>query len=113
MAKQVITTLVDDLDGGKADETIRFGLEGTEYQIDLSGKNGVKLRKALEPYVNAATKLGRGSLSRTNSRAGRRANSRDENAAIRAWAGANGHEVSDRGRIPTSVIRAYRESRRA
>jgi hypothetical protein len=112
MAKQVITTLIDDLDGGKADETIRFGLEGAEYQIDLSGKNGLKLRKALEPYVNAATKIGRGGISRTASRTGRPASSRDENAAIRAWATANGHEVSDRGRIPASVISAYQASRR-
>jgi hypothetical protein len=112
MAKQVITKLVDDLDGGKAEETIRFGLEGTEYQIDLSGKNGLKLRKTLEPYVNAATKLGRGGISRTTSRASRQASSRYENASIRAWAVANGHEVSDRGRIPAAVISAYRASRR-
>jgi hypothetical protein len=112
MARQVITTLIDDLDGGKADETIRFGLDGAEYQIDLSSKNGLRLRKALAPYLKAATKVGRGGIIRTTSRAGRPASSRDENAAIRAWAAANGHEVSDRGRIPASVISAYRASRR-
>jgi hypothetical protein len=107
MAKRVVTTLIDDLDGGRADETVRFGFEGAEYEIDLSGKNGLKLRKALEPYLSAATKVGRAN-GRVTGRGVRPGGSRDENAAIRAWALANGHEVSERGRIPTAVIAAYR-----
>jgi hypothetical protein len=107
MAKQVITTLIDDLDGGRAAETVRFGFEGIEYEIDLSGKNGLKFRKALEPYVTAATRIGRG--ARVPSRAARSASSRTENAAIRSWAAANGHDVSERGRIPAAVIAAYRK----
>jgi hypothetical protein len=111
MAKQVVTTLVDDMDGSVAEETVRFGLEGVEYEIDLSGKNGLKFRKALEPYVAVATKAGRGGLNRQTQRTTRSTTSRDENAAIRAWAQANGHDVSERGRIPTTVIAAYRERR--
>jgi hypothetical protein len=108
MAKKVVTTLIDDLDGGRADETVRFGFEGAEYEIDLSGKNGLKLRKALEPYLNAATKIGRAGNGRVAGRGVRAGGSRDENAAIRAWAQQNGHDVSERGRIPTAVIAAYR-----
>ena len=111
MAKKVVTTLIDDLDGGRADETVRFGFEGAEYEIDLSGKNGLKLRKALEPYLSAATKVGRTGNGRVVGRAVRAGGSRDENAAIRAWAQQNGHEVSERGRIPTAVIEAYRGRR--
>jgi Lsr2 len=107
MAKKVVTTLIDDLDGGRADETVRFGFEGAEYEIDLSGKNGLKLRKALEPYLSAATKVGR-TNGRVAGRGVRAGGSRDENAAIRAWAQENGHDVSERGRIPTAVIAAYR-----
>ena len=109
MAKQVITTLVDDLDGGKADETVRFGFDGAEYEIDLSGKNGLRLRKALEPYVAVATKVGRGGVARGGGRAGGAASSRVDNSAIRAWAQQNGYDVSERGRIPAAVIEAYQK----
>ena len=59
MAKQVITLLTDDLDGGEADRTVEFGLDGVNYTIDLSEKNAGKLRKALDPYLNVATRVGR------------------------------------------------------
>src|SRR4030095_12686890 len=69
MAKQVITLLTDDLDGGEADRTVEFGLDGVNYTIDLSEKNTAKLRKALDPYLNVATRVGRSS---SDSRAARR-----------------------------------------
>src|SRR4051794_11972860 len=59
MAKQIITLLTDDLDGGDADRTIEFGLDGVNYTIDLSEKNAGKLRKALDPFLTAASKVGR------------------------------------------------------
>ena len=59
MARQVITTLIDDLDGKKADRTVEFSLDGINYTIDLSEANAGKLRKALDPYINAGTRLGR------------------------------------------------------
>ena len=113
MARQVITTLIDDLDGKKADRTVEFSLDGISYTIDLSEANAGKLRKALDPYINAGTRLGRGS-GRVVSRRGaptRTAGSRDENRLIREWALANGHQISERGRIPQSVTDAYRASR--
>jgi hypothetical protein len=113
MAKQVITVLTDDLDGGDADRTIEFGLDGVNYTIDLSEKNAGKLRKALDPYLTVASRAGRTSGNgRIASRAGQptRAN-RDQNQAIREWAGKNGYEVSERGRIPSSIVEAFHAKR--
>ncbi|MEV6487727.1 Lsr2 family protein [Actinoplanes sp. NPDC051633] len=113
MARQVITTLIDDLDGKKADRTVEFSLDGTSYTIDLSDANAGKLRKALDPFINAGTRVGRGSgRARQASAAGRTAGSRDENKAIREWAASNGHQISERGRIPQSVSDAYRAAHR-
>jgi hypothetical protein len=110
MARQVITTLIDDLDGKKADRTVEFSLDGVNYTIDLSEANAGKLRKALDPYITAGTRLGR-ATSRIPARRtapARTAGSRDENRLIREWAVANGHQISERGRIPQSVTDAYR-----
>jgi hypothetical protein len=110
MARQVITTLIDDLDGKKADRTVEFSLDGISYTIDLSESNAGKLRKALDPYINAGTRLGRSAARGAARRAApaRTAGSRDENRLIREWAVANGHQISERGRIPQSVTDAYR-----
>ena len=114
MAKQVITVLTDDLDGGDADRTIEFGLDGVNYTIDLSEKNAGKLRKTLDPYLAVASRVGRtGTDRRTGSRAAAapsRAN-RDQNQAIREWAAKNGYEVSERGRIPSSIVEAFHAKR--
>lgn len=113
MAKQVITVLTDDVDGGDADRTLEFGFEGVNYTIDLSEKNVGKLRKALDPFLAAATRVGRtGGIGRTTVRtaAPTRAN-RDQNQAIREWAVKNGYEVSERGRIPSSIVEAFHAKR--
>lgn len=115
MAKQVITLLTDDLDGGEADRTVEFGLDGVNYTIDLSEKNAGKLRKALDPYLNAATRVGRtggdGRATRRGASAGTGRASRDQNQAIREWATKNGYEVSERGRIPSSIVEAWHNKR--
>src|SRR4051794_1163965 len=112
MAKQVITVLTDDLDGGNADQTIEFGLDGVNYTIDLSEKNAGKLRKALDPYLTVASRARAGSYGRTSSRtaAPTRA-TREQNQAIREWAAKSGYEVSERGRIPTSIVEAFHAKR--
>ena len=114
MAKQVITLLTDDIDGGEADRTVEFGLDGVNYTIDLSEKNAGKLRKALDPFLNAATRVGR-SASASPARRGAPAStgraSRDQNQAIREWANKNGYEVSERGRIPSHIVEAYHSKR--
>ena len=105
MAQRVHIVLEDDIDGSTAEETVRFGLDGTSYEIDLSAKNAAKLRDALAPYVGAARRASgsRGSRRSQRTRGGSGPNPSD----IREWARANGHEVSDRGRVPASVKAAY------
>jgi Lsr2 len=113
MAKQVITVLTDDLDGSNADRTVEFGVDGVNYTIDLSEKNASKLRKALDPFLAVASRVGRtGGNGRIASRSVKpaRAN-RDQNQAIRDWATKNGYEVSERGRIPSSIVEAFHAKR--
>ncbi|MEX5257860.1 Lsr2 family protein [Kocuria arenosa] len=105
MAQKFEIHLEDDLDGGPADDTIAFALDGKHYEIDLSTTNAEKLREALHPYAAAGRKTTRGGGTRGS---GNRASSTDsDTATIRAWAKQNGHAVSDRGRIHQSVREAY------
>ncbi len=107
MAKQIIHKLVDDLDGGDADETVKFALDGVQYEIDLSNKNAEKLRDLFAPYVAAGSKVGRGGVV-VGGRAARGRGSatadRAQNKAIRDWAKREGREISDRGRIPQEIV---------
>ena len=110
MARKVEVQLIDDLDGGKAEETIKFSLDGANYEIDLSKKNAAKLRSVLERYVNAGQKLGRAQSHRvaTRGRGTSPAKSdREQNQAIREWAQRKGLDVSPRGRISRALIEQY------
>ena len=112
MARKVQVILSDDLDENvPADETVSFSLDGTNYEIDLSDKNAEQMREAFSRYVQAARKVGRGSGrasggGRSRATGGGRMD-REQAGAIRDWARKNGHAVSDRGRIPASVVEAY------
>lgn len=107
MAQITEVKLIDDLDGGEADETISFTLDGKAFEIDLNNENAAGLRDALAPFVGAARRAGgAAAVSRTKSYA-RSTRTRQETAEIREWAAANGHSVSARGRIPSAVIEAY------
>lgn len=111
MAKHVIEKLIDDLDGGEAAESVDFGFDGTQYQIDLSTENAGKLREALAAYIAAGARVGRSSGTwRPGITPGTRRGSRVDNKAIREWAGKNGHELSERGRIPKDIVEAYTEA---
>jgi hypothetical protein len=100
MAKRVVTELIDDIDGKPADETVSLSLDGKAYQIDLRTKNAKALRKALAPYVDVARKV-------PGSRTARDATNATDASEVRAWAKRHGHEVPDRGRIPSAVRAAY------
>lgn len=106
MAQRVQIILEDDLDGGAAEHTVLFGLDGAEYEIDLSEGNASKLRDALAPFVSHGRKTG-----------GRRKRGTRQVAAdlsaVRAWAASNGHKVSSRGRIPGPVMEAFQEAEQA
>jgi hypothetical protein len=109
MAQKVTVTLVDDIDGSTAEETVEFGLDGATYQIDLSGTNAVRLRDALTEYVGHARRAGgRKRIARPGVPGPRTASAdREQNQAIRDWARKQGFKVSDRGRIPAEVLDAY------
>lgn len=106
MAQKVNIVLIDDLDGGPADETIRFGLDGVQYEIDLSSSHAKELRSALGGYVAGAR---RSNQTRTRGAAPAR---NQEAALIREWARANGYEVSARGRVNSGIVDAYRAAQR-
>jgi hypothetical protein len=111
MARVTEVTLVDDLDGGKADETVSFALDGKSFEIDLSATHASELRDTIALYVGAARRSPSGTrraVVREGGRAaGAPAKTREENAAIREWAKANGFAVSERGRLPSEVVAAY------
>ena len=102
MAQKVHITLEDDLDGGDANETVAFGLDGRSYEIDLNEKNAKALRDALATYVAAARRAGgRAAGGKRRTQVGTSARE------IRDWARSNGHQVPDRGRIPSHVREAF------
>ncbi|WP_432487769.1 histone-like nucleoid-structuring protein Lsr2 [Kineococcus sp. SYSU DK018] len=117
MAQRTTVVLTDDVDGGEASETVRFGLEGTHYEIDLNAGNAEKLRRALSLYVEHGRRTGgrRSTGSSSGTPAGPAARAHGDadavdGAAVRAWAKENGIEVSDRGRIKSEVVERYKKA---
>jgi hypothetical protein len=104
MAQKVTVALEHDLDGGLADETVRFGFEGTDYKIDLSAKSARAFRKKLAPFVEHARKVGREPARRSE----RSSSGRQRSGDVRAWARDHGFAVSARGRIPARILEQYR-----
>lgn len=102
MAQKVNIILVDDLDGSEAVETVTFGLDGAQYEIDLNDKNATKLRKALTPFVGPARRVSKGKTATKRS-----TNGTPVASEVRAWATAQGYEVPVRGRIPAEIQQAY------
>jgi len=121
MAQRQVTVFIDDVTGEELDggETVNFALDGVQYQIDLSEERADELRKALATYVlkgrrtggryarGGGASTGRPSRSGGPATSGTSGRSKRDMQAIREWAQANGHKVSDRGRIPASVVEAY------
>jgi len=112
MAQRVQTLLIDDLDGGEAEGTVRFGLDGAEYEIDLSAGHAEALRKALAPYVSAARRAP-GAAARRPGQSGRRAESAGapDPTAVREWARSQGIEVKERGRVPAELVVKFQAAR--
>ena len=110
MAQIQEVRLVDDLDGGDADETVEFGFDGRNYEIDLSKGNADKFREALAQFVGAARRTGGGAVRRRPATPGRPSVDREQNQAIRTWARNQGMKVNERGRIPSEVLEAYHKA---
>lgn len=110
MAQKHIVQLIDDLDGGTAQETVAFAIDGSAYEIDLTAKNASKLRDALAVYVANARRVarsGRRSAPATVRRGTPARTDREQAKAIRDWARKNNYKVGDKGRIPAEVMEAY------
>lgn len=105
MAQKVQTLFIDDIDGGEAAGTVRFALDGVEYEIDLSIEHTDELHTALGKYIGHARKAG-GTTRRRGS--GRRSASTIDTTAVRAWAREQGIDIKDRGRVPADVVAKYR-----
>jgi hypothetical protein len=103
MAQRVEILLTDDLDGQQATQTVRFALDGRDLEIDLSDQNAAKLRMVFLPYISAGRRQGARPTSG--------ADAGHELADVRAWARANGYEVSERGRVKQRVLDAYHAAR--
>jgi Lsr2 len=106
MAQKVQVILVDDLDGGEAEESVSFSLDGVSYEIDLSSANAEALREAIAPWVGHARRTG-GRAARGRSVGRPRAAAKADLGDVRAWARENGYQVSDRGRVSAEVMSAY------
>jgi hypothetical protein len=102
VAQRTEIVFTDDLDGGPADETVRFGIDGTQYEIDLSKAHAGELRAALQPFVagarRAAAPAGRRAAARPAARRG------PSPSDVRAWARSEGIEVKDKGRVPAELV---------
>ena len=99
MAQKIQTLFIDDLDGSAAEGTVRFGLDGTEYEIDLNAEHAKNMREALARYVNAGRRVG-GSARKPARGSRRRSAGGLDTTEVRGWARAQGIEVKDRGRMP-------------
>ncbi|HTR94219.1 MAG TPA: Lsr2 family protein [Trebonia sp.] len=110
MAQKIQTLYIDDIDGGAAEGTVRFGLDGTEFEIDLNARHSSELRKALEMYIVHARKVG----SAARRARGNRRNSAGsiDTARAREWARKNGYDIKERGRIPADIVAKYEAARR-
>jgi hypothetical protein len=108
MAQKIQTLFIDDIDGGEADGTVRFGLDGSEFEIDLNARHTEELRNALANYVTHARKVG--GTARRAPRSRRSNADAIDTAKVREWAKAEGCDIKDRGRIPADVVAKYREA---
>jgi nucleoid-associated protein Lsr2 len=103
VAQKIQTVFIDDLDGSEAEGTVRFGLDGAEYEIDLNAEHAQALRDALSGYVRAARRAGSG--ARRPARGGRRVRADGvDSTEVREWAKAQGIDVKDRGRVPAELV---------
>jgi hypothetical protein len=109
VAQRTILELVDDLDGGKADETVTFALDGAEFEIDLSAENAARLRDVLAEFVGHARRVG-GRKSRGATVAKTTSNGKPDTQAVREWARSQGETVAERGRVPQALVMRFQEA---
>jgi hypothetical protein len=107
MAQRIQAYFIDDIDGSEAEGTVRFGLDGAEYEIDLSTGHAKELRDTFARYTQAARRT-TGAGSRRARRERNAPADRPSSTEVRTWAREQGIEVKDRGRIPAEVVVKFR-----
>jgi Lsr2 len=107
MAQKVQTLLIDDLDGSDAEGTVFFGLDGKQYEIDLSTGHAKDLRTALARYIDAGRRV-TGTARRTGQNGRKTPASTISNTDVRVWAKAQGLEIKERGRVSADILTRYR-----
>ena len=105
MTQRTIILLVDDIDGSEGAETLRFGVDGKSYEIDLSSENADRFRAAVEPWVQSARRVASSGRARKSS--GSLVSGPTDAAKVRAWAAKNDIVVGAKGRVPSHVQDAY------
>lgn len=113
MAQVTEIRLVDDLTGEAADETVNFGLDGKDYAIDLSADHAKALRENLAEFIEKSRRASTSAAPSRQRRSPRQGESGVNPTALREWARANGHTVSDRGRVSEAIRKAYAEAQSA
>ena len=108
VAQKIQTLFIDDLDGSTAEGTVRFGLDGTEYEIDLNAGHAKELRDVLARYVDAARRVS--GSARKPTRGSRGPAGGLNTAGVREWARAQGIEVKDRGRVPADLMVKFKSA---
>ncbi|MBO1756574.1 Lsr2 family protein [Allobranchiibius sp. CTAmp26] len=103
MTQRAVTVLEDDVDGGPAVETIRFGLDGVAYEIDLSSRHAEQLRSALDGWRRHARRAGT-----AHPAVPRQVDTPVDSRAVRAWATSRNLDLPAKGRIPDAVVRQFR-----
>ena len=106
MAQKIQTLFIDDIDGGEAEGTVHFALDGNEFEIDLNSKHSSELRSTLVEYISHARKVG--GASRKPGARGLRKPASVDTGTVRAWARQQGIDIKERGRVPASVVEQYR-----
>jgi hypothetical protein len=110
VAQKIQILFIDDVDGGEAEGTVRFGLDGTDYEIDLNAKNAAALRKGLAKYIDSARRAP--GAPRRPGRSGRQAgDGAADSTAVRVWAKSQGIEVKDRGRVPSDIVEKFKAAK--
>jgi hypothetical protein len=105
VAQEIQTLYIDDIDGSEAEGTVRFGLDGTDYEIDLSAAHSQALRESLQRFITHARKTGGRPAAR-----GRRGAAAIDTTAVRAWAREQGIDIKERGRVPADIVARYRQA---
>ncbi|GAB2796532.1 histone-like nucleoid-structuring protein Lsr2 [Amycolatopsis magusensis] len=114
MAQKVLVEMIDDIDGGTATQTVPFGLDGVQYEIDLSDDNAANLRDELSRFVAAGRRTGgrKVRLATGESTSSSSGADRERARQVRDWARDNGYQVSERGRISAEITEAFEAAQR-